>query len=161
MCFLIWKTAISSWLVRRTRCAENLFLSGSSRNYKLCFSYSLSRLKKIVWLLTELRLGPSSSYQNQFSRFITYSLLHFNDMVWYGILMLWYDIPMSWYEVFLKKQNDMKWYAFVWYGMLQVCYWIWCDFPPWTVELFCFAFFTCNVQIDFLYKNTHVIGFIH
>ena len=85
-------------------------------------------------------------------------LLHFNDMVWYGILMLWYDIPMSWYEVFLKKQNDMKWYAFVWYGMLHVCYWIWGDFPPWTVELFCFAFFKCNVQIDFLYKNTHPLN---
>ena len=44
-------------------------------------------------------------------------LLHFYDMIWYGIRMLWYAISMLCYEIF---KNDMIWYAIVWYGML--CY---------------------------------------
>ena len=42
-------------------------------------------------------------------------LLHFYDMIWYGIRMLWYAISMLCYEIF---KNDMIWYAIVWYGMV-------------------------------------------
>ena len=44
-------------------------------------------------------------------------LLHFYDMIWYGICMLWYAICMLCYEIL---KNDMTWYGIVWYGM--VCY---------------------------------------
>ena len=46
-------------------------------------------------------------------------LLHFYDMIWYGIPMLWYmyAISMLCYKII---KNDMIWYAIVWYGML--CY---------------------------------------
>ena len=42
-------------------------------------------------------------------------LLHFYDMIWYGICMLWYAIFMLCYEIL---KNDMIWYAIVWYGMV-------------------------------------------
>ena len=49
-------------------------------------------------------------------------LLHFYDMIWYGIRMLWYSISMLCYEILKIKdiKNGMKWYAIVWYCML--CY---------------------------------------
>ena len=44
-------------------------------------------------------------------------LLHFYDMIWYGIRMLWNAISMLCYEIL---KNDMIWYAILWYGI--VCY---------------------------------------
>lgn len=51
---------------------------------KTMFFLLFEQIKKIIWSLTELRLGPLSSYRNQFSRFITFFYIL---MIWCGIVM--------------------------------------------------------------------------
>ena len=81
-------------------------------------------------------------------------LLHFFDMIWYGICMLWYAISMLCYEIF---KNDMVCYRMVCYAMYAILRdlskrsFFHRRFP------LIFLFLYSDLQVLFLYKSTLVI----
>ena len=68
------------------------------------------------------------------------------DMVWYSYAMVCYFYAMLW-----DIQNDMIWYAIVWYGML--CYEIWVNVPSFTEEFHLFSIFKTLIYRFFSIKT--------